>query len=329
MRMMHNLFWKVLILCSVLISGIMQHCAAMNEAPIAYTIYGKELIVHPISKLLEEYKKVKELGFGTYGKVFLMHNKEKNISIALKISSDISLVKEAIFLQMLKGNERIVQSYGIFYKDVNEKRIFCLALEYAPNGTLLELMDKLCENCQYIKESELREYAKQIMEALIALNKIKIMHLDLKPSNIVLTKDNKIKIIDFGVAQMYEGKDLDKSGINDYIKSIPIKDTGFQKFYAPETGVYYSKSPYGIGLNADLWSFGHLLYSLVDRTMDFPIPFNDARTEIIVPFPCNDTGWKSMSKELKDLIKNLLVYNPDKRLSLEQIKNHPWFGMNK
>ena len=124
-----------------------------------------------------------------------------------------------------------------------------LALEYFPCGSLRDRLKNPLE------EAEGFEYAKQIGEALRIIHEMGIVHRDLKPSNLMLTDDNRLVLIDFGLARSLKGAGDDSR------KELPI-------------GTPYYVSPEQIDgappdARSDLYSLGVVLFEMLTGTLPF------------------------------------------------------------
>lgn len=141
------------------------------------------------------------------------------------------------------------------------------------------------------------------------MHRNKIAHRDLKPENILIDYDNQIKIIDFGLSTTFtKGKEL---------KSY----CGSPCYAAPE--ILEGKATYNPILS-DLWSLGVILFVMICGHL----PFCDADTHTLYKkvIAANYKIPSHVSGAAKDLIENLLVKNPTKRMSIDNIMNHEWFN---
>ena len=133
------------------------------------------------------------------------------------------------------------------------------------------------------------------------------MHRDLKAENILLDRYNNIRLIDFGLSNGF-------SKIDPELKTA----CGSPAYAAPEMiqGCPYTKA-------ADVWSAGVVLYAMVAGRL----PFDDSNVQTLMQkvVYTEATYPPSMSRSLVDLLKRLLSKNPEKRLTIPQIINHPWF----
>lgn len=142
------------------------------------------------------------------------------------------------------------------------------------------------------------------------MHKLGIVHRDLKPENLLLDKNKNIKIVDFGLSNLYKNGELLKTAC------------GSPCYAAPEmiAGKKY------VGLRVDIWSAGVILYAMICGYL----PFDDPDTqELYKKIMSGDYSIPShVSPEGRQLIKLILNTDPEKRFTIEQIRNHPWYRLN-
>ena len=189
------------------------------------------------------------------------------------------------------------------------------------SGKLLMVME-YCEAGPLVKAGQLspdrrmpeviaQYYFKHVVDGLLYLHKEGIVHGDIKPENMLLAGDGNVKISDFGESQIL-GTEPERSKLS--------RTLGTPAFLAPEicAGEEYD------GFAADIWALGVSLYSFVYGDMPFKgdslIDLYDDIVEKDVPFP-EDVP---LSIGLQDLMMRLLSKNPEKRITIEQVAEHPW-----
>lgn len=133
----------------------------------------------------------------------------------------------------------------------------------------------------------------------------------MKPENLLLDFDKTLKIVDFGLSNMYEGEELLKTAC------------GSPCYAAPEmiAGKRYK------GLKSDIWSSGVVLFAMVCGYL----PFEDPKTSNLYKkiLSADYQIPKFVSSECADLLTKILNTNPDTRYSIEDIRAHPWFKLSK
>jgi len=159
-----------------------------------------------------------------------------------------------------------------------------------------------------LPEEVLRKVLRDVAEALVYAHSQDIVHLDIKPDNILFDEDMKPVLIDWGLASsVANGKKL-----KNFVGSL--------QYCAPEIlrGLAFD------GKKADSWSFGVLLYVCASGLFPWPGKTNSqVRQNIMLA----EFLWppKSLSDGFKDLLKQLLKPNPEERLSMEEVLKHPWY----
>ncbi|KAM3420064.1 Aurora kinase [Cercospora zeina] len=249
----------------------------------------------------------KPLGKGKFGRVYLARERSTGFVCALKVlhKSELSAgkvekqVRREIEIQSNLAHPNILRLYGHFH---DTKRIF-LILEFAGKGELYKHLRK----AQRFPEWQAAQYIAQMASALKYLHKKHVMHRDIKPENILVGLHGEIKISDFGWSvHAPNNRRKTMCGTLDYLPPEMIKPGRDENWYDEKV---------------DLWSLGVLTYEFLVGEA----PFEDtpvmtqrriARCEMTVP--------PFVSSEAKDLIKRLLVLDPEKRISLEEVEQHPW-----
>ncbi|KAM7201008.1 Serine/threonine-protein kinase ark1 [Naviculisporaceae sp. PSN 640] len=248
------------------------------------------------------------LGKGKFGRVYLARERSSNFICALKVLYKSELqhgggvekqVRREIEIQSNLRHPNILKLYGHFH---DSKRIF-LILEFAGKG---ELYKHLRRETRF-PEWKAAQYIAQMASALRYLHRKHVIHRDIKPENILMGIHGEIKISDFGWSvHAPNNRRQTLCGTLDYLPPEMIGSGGRDKWYNEKV---------------DLWSLGVLTYEFLVGEAPFedtPIMTQKriARADMKIP------DW--VSKEAKDLIKKLLVLDPEKRLPLEEVQNHPW-----
>lgn len=259
---------------------------------------------------LPNYTIVKSIGEGTFGKVHLgIHNLTQE-KVAIKVlekakileQDDIERINREIkFLKKLK-NINIIKIYEI----IETKSNVYFIMEHAPGGELFNYI----VSKKKLEEKEASFFFAQIVHALDFIHKHNIVHRDVKPENMLLTENNTIKLIDFGLSNQYNKGGLLKT------------PCGSPCYAAPEMilGRKYN------GANIDVWSCGITLYAMVCGYLPFEDKNNDKLYKKILD--CKIEFPKHVGDLSKDMITRLLTVNPAKRITFEEIKLHPFFKLS-
>ena len=252
------------------------------------------------------------IGEGTFATVRLAENKQTGEQVAIKIMEKNKIVqiedktrieREIKVLKNLR-HPNIVHLYSVIQTD---EKIY-LITEYVKGKELFDyivMKKKLSEN-----ESCL--FFQQIISGIEYLHKLKYVHRDIKPENLLINEETKeLKIVDFGLSNIFNNpsKDLLKSAC------------GSPSYAAPEmlNGEKYRAPP------VDIWSCGVVLYAMICGYL----PFEDDDNDVLYDKICKGKFVipNHVSEKARDLLNKILVTDPKKRLTINQIKNHPWFSL--
>lgn len=248
----------------------------------------------------------KTIGEGTFGKVKLGHHILTGEKVAVKIlekekikdSGDAERVSREIKILKVVRHPSIIQLYEI----IETPKQFYLIMEYANGG---ELFDYIVSHGK-IKETQACKIFKQVLTGLEYLHGLGIAHRDLKPENLLIDQDFSMKIVDFGLSNMFSPGESLKTAC------------GSPCYAAPEmiAGKRYN------GAKADVWSCGVILFALLCGYL----PFEDPNTALLYKkILIGDFKFaKWVSAEAKDLIKGILNIHPEERMTIGQIRSHPW-----
>ena len=238
---------------------------------------------------------------GGYGNIFLaFDNKEKREVVIKKI--DISLINEEKFNREINSMKEVNCQYSVeIYDYYWDKNYYYIVMEKCDEN----LFDYLQKN-EGMSESKIKEILLELNVAFKKMYLKNIIHRDLKPENIFIkyNKNNKdfiVKLGDFGLSREYKQK-----------KFSTLKGTYL--YMAPEIEkAYINKSNYDPN-KCDLWAIGLIIYYL--RFKDIPI----------YAFILGNIPTKFDDNNINDLLKKLIVIDPDKRISWEDYFNHPLFN---
>ncbi|CAH2320218.1 serine threonine- kinase SIK3 isoform X1 [Pelobates cultripes] len=251
------------------------------------------------------YEIERTIGKGNFAVVKLATHIVTRAKVAIKIIDKTKLDEEnlkKIFreVQIMKMlcHPHIIRLYQV----METERMIYLVTEYASGG---EIFDHLVAHGR-MAEKEARKKFKQIVAAVHFCHCRNIVHRDLKAENLLLDANLNIKIADFGFSNRFTPGQLLKTWC------------GSPPYAAPEL---FEGKEYD-GPKVDIWSLGVVLYVLVCGALPFDgSTLQNLRARVLsgkfrIPF--------FMSTECEHLIRHMLVLEPSKRLSMEQICKHKW-----
>ncbi|KAB5566625.1 CAMK/CAMKL/KIN1 protein kinase [Coniochaeta sp. 2T2.1] len=260
----------------------------------------------------------KTIGAGSMGKVKLAKKEDSNEQVACKIiprlspddgshsraereradqSKEIRTAREAAIVTLLNhphicGLKDVVRTNYHWY----------MLFEYVNGG---QMLDYIISHGK-LKEKQARKFSRQIASALDYCHRNSIVHRDLKIENILISKTGDIKIIDFGLSNLFAPKG--------HLKTF----CGSLYFAAPEL----LQARAYTGPEVDIWSFGIVLYVLVCGKVPFDdqsMPALHAKIKKgVVDYPSWLTG------ECKHLLSRMLVTDPKQRATMAEVMSHPW-----
>ncbi|KAF4806703.1 putative serine/threonine-protein kinase HSL1 [Colletotrichum siamense] len=209
----------------------------------------------------------------------------------------LSIEREVAILKLV-DHPNVMKVYDIWE---NRSEIY-LVLEYVEQG---DLFDYINTHGRFSEEGAMFVF-RQMMSALQYCHSFNICHRDLKPENILLTADNKVKIADFGMAALHQSAD-----------HRLVTACGSPHYAAPEL----LKHKHYRGDKADIWSLGIILYALLAACL----PFDDPDIGVLLQKTKRGTYEipEFLSPEAKDLIRRMLIANPDTRISIKDMWQHP------
>ncbi|XP_058253144.1 myosin light chain kinase, smooth muscle-like [Hemibagrus wyckioides] len=285
-------------------------CIKMDTAadPQEEPLPQVEVVIDTVHKVKDCYNIHEKLGVGKFGQVFRLTHKETGCVCAGKfyravVSKDKEAARDEIKLMKELFHPKLVQCLGAF----DTRSEIVLIMEYIAGGELFERI--VDDNFEHTEPTSM-QYMRQILEGVLYLHRKNIVHLDLKPENIVCLNatGTLIKIIDFGLARKLEpGK--------------PLKVMhGTPEFVAPEVVSYET-----VDLATDMWSIGVICYILLSGESPFQ-GSTDVETLALVTAATWEFNpeFEDITDEAKDFICKLLKKEKRERMSCEQSLAHLW-----
>ena len=257
---------------------------------------------------LEDFKTLKVLGKGSFGKVYLVKNISNDKIYAMKVLDKKFVIKkkqilhtktERIALEKLKHPFIVKLNYAF-----QDSQNLYFITEFLQGG---ELFFHLRKNLGF-KEKAVKFYMSQVLLALEFMHNNNYIYRDLKPENIMIDKEGNIKLTDFGLSKIMRP--------NETTHTL----CGTAEYLAPEVlfGQAYDKT-------CDWFSFGVVIFEMFCGY--HPFKTKNKKIDPTIYFRKTYIPDK-VGKNAKDLIEKLFVNNPKKRLgynSTDEVKNHPFF----
>ncbi|XP_042515641.1 phosphoenolpyruvate carboxylase kinase 1-like [Macadamia integrifolia] len=259
-----------------------------------------------LKKLYQVYE---EIGQGRFGTVFRCFFPTSGDFFALKsidkrlLSDSVDrecIEKEAKIMQHLSGNPNVVQIADVFEDDA----FLDIVMELCDSSDLFDRISK-----RTFSDVEAAAIMLPLMEAIAHCHRKGVAHRDIKPDNILFDSRNRLKLADFGSAEIFHD-------------GLPMKGiVGTPYYVAPEvlSGWDYTE-------NVDVWSAGVIMYIMLSGIPPF---YGDSAAEIFeavrrgnLRFPTRN--FFSVSLAAKDLLRKMLSKDVSKRFSAEQVLGHPW-----
>ncbi|MEA3499909.1 MAG: protein kinase, partial [Candidatus Marinimicrobia bacterium] len=269
-------------------------------------------------KIDDRYTIKEKIGHGGFGAVYRAFDEEMNIDKALKIipanmvnneEAMDNLRKEAQTMINL-SHENIVRVYDFH----NSGLIKFIDMEFVDGKTLADINYEYKKKDKKVPENRVIDYALKIAKAVLYAHDENVIHKDIKPQNIMLTKDGKIKIMDFGIAEIVN---TSKSRIDN------SSSAGTPKYMPPEQLIGKN-----IGKETDIYSFGITIYELLaGRT-----PFYQGKIEYqiinikpdeldLVADGLNELLMKCLEKDYKNRYRNMTELTEELEEIKKELKN--------
>jgi serine/threonine protein kinase len=320
--------------------------------------------VHAIVCWLDEFEKLRVLGTGGSGIVYELKNKENGRRYALKemdMQNSAQVARAVEEVEVLMNITRTISHPHIMRIErvfqVGDK--FHMVFPLCTGGELYEAIIKR----KHFTEFDAACIMRDLISALATLHDNNILHLDIKPENILFSSDApdaKILLTDFGLAKVLNDSSEDEERAESTATAAasagaPISTPKLKRESNPtveemkrrldaflNVGVlnkslkgtigYMSPELILTGVNTkavDIWASGVVLFILLCGTPPFNSRSNRETLERSAKGEYKLTGpeWDSISEDAKDLVSRMLCYDPSKRITAREILRHPWIAM--
>jgi len=262
----------------------------------------------------EKYQEFKELGKGAFGVVLQVQDRDDGKSYAAKHMKIKKQEQKDQVLEEVRILQKLTHPKIISFNGAYEKKgKIILVTEYLNGG---ELFERIVSDDFSLTEADCAEFMKQILQGVQYLHRNDIVHLDLKPENVICVNQDSmdIKIIDFGLARtVFPGSQMRMM-------------CGTPEYVAPEIVSYEN-----ISSATDMWALGVVCYILISGFSPFEGD-TDAETYLnisIGEYDFDEPEFDLISQNAKDFIGGLLQKAPRKRLNADQSLSHDWLVQKK
>ncbi|KAK7949681.1 hypothetical protein PG988_016320 [Apiospora saccharicola] len=226
------------------------------------------------------------------------HMKQLSQNDAAEAKDALFLIREEIAIMKKLNHLNLVQLIEVL--DDPEEDSLWMVLEMCKKGVVMK------ERC--------RHWFRDLILGIEYLHAQGVIHRDIKPDNLLLTEDDVLKIVDFGVSEIFEKPDT----------MMTAKSAGSPAFLPPELCI--AKHGDVSGKAADIWAMGVTLYCLkygrLPYKRDNVLEMYDAIRNDQPEIPDDE------SPEFRDLITRLLDKDASSRIGMSEIRDHPWVTLN-
>jgi serine/threonine protein kinase len=284
------------------IDALFDSLAQADQSDFEDTVVGQDLVGQKIGS----FEIVEMIGRGGMGVVYLAHDTKLDRSVAIKSmpaglagdsNAQMRFRREAKLLASL-NHQNIAVIHEIIEQDAG---VGYLILEYIPGETLAGRIAR-----EPLKLEEALSVGQQIAEAVSAAHEKGVVHQDLKPGNIKITPDGRVKVLDFGLAKaaVSEGKDGETT------VTWPGRVIGTPAYMSPEQARGKSTDH-----RTDIWSFGCIIYQMLTGHLPFE---GETATDTLARIIEREPDWERLSEStpsnIQVLLRRCLEKDPSRRL---------------
>uniref|UniRef100_A0A5K3EN24 non-specific serine/threonine protein kinase n=1 Tax=Mesocestoides corti TaxID=53468 RepID=A0A5K3EN24_MESCO len=261
--------------------------------------------------IYDYYEILEELGSGSFGVVHRAKEKATGRIYVVKFvptptEAERAVVNNEANIMKLLNHPKLMHLHEVF----SEPTETAMVLEFLSGG---ELFDRIADDGYTMSEAEVIKYVRQLLSGLQHMHENHIVHLDIKPENIMCetSRSTDIKLVDFGLSTKLNPQD-----------EVRVS-TATPEFSAPEIADH---NP--VGFYTDMWAVGVLTYILLSGISPFA---GDDIVETLsnvskASYNFDNEAFRNISDNAKDFISKLLVKAPEKRMNVFEALEHPWLN---
>jgi Tol biopolymer transport system component len=267
--------------------------------------------------MLSHYRLVEKIGEGGMGVVWEAEDTALARRVAIKILPDV-FAGDPERLARFEREARLLASLehvniAAVYDLADTDGVRCLILELVPGRTLAELVE-----AGPLPVDEILRLALQIAEALEAAHEVGVIHRDLKPANIKVTPEERVKVLDFGLAKAFEVESPSPPSAADLSHSPTVTSGGTRAGVILGTAGYMSPEQARgkrVDKRTDIWAFGCVLYELLTGKQLFQ---GETVSDTLAAVLRAEPEWSLLPEEtpasVRRLLRRCLQKNPRQRL---------------
>ena len=316
-------------------STITKDCKYYMKKSLSLVKYIKDYYAnnksYPETKI-NYYLYGRRIGQGAFGKVNLGLNVLTGRVVAIKSFKKTSVEKFKHKMKKIQYETELMKRFN--HKNItkilevfNDEEYMLIIMEYINGGNLFSFVKKR----RKLSEKMARYLFRQIILGIQHIHSKNVVHRDIKLENILIDFNNNVKICDFGIGRVLNSED-----------ELLYDKCGTPMYMAPEIILSDIENGYK-GFPVDIWSSGITLYIMLSGSLPYSLKKKNNKNDNMLLNSMKDNNNSylqnqilnvkpkeivDISIEAKDLLNGLLNKNPSKRLTCEQILNHPWLKHN-
>jgi len=265
---------------------------------------GVETEDNLVGQKIGSFQIVEIIGRGGMGVVYRARDTKLDRTVAIK-SIPPELAGSSATRIRFRREARLLASLNhpniaVIHDIIEEEKSGYLILEYVPGETLAQRIAH-----EPLKLEEALSIGRQVAEAVSAAHEKGVVHRDLKPGNIKITPEGRVKVLDFGLAKTY---DRDRS--NETAATHPGRVIGTPAYMSPEQARGRDADH-----RTDIWSFGCIMYQMLTGRRPFE---GETATDTLAHIIEQKPDWEVLPKQIpaniRTLLQRCLEKDPDKRL---------------